>query len=132
MSLGGNFSSGYTNTLIDAANTCEIPKQVSIAYANICCDTPVNQQSARYPSMVLSTNKCPPPTPAEFAKYPKVAVPSSVRTEALVSGSRCPPINPVTRFAQYNRYQVPVPCPPLPDSSRMAGISLPSSRACNL
>jgi hypothetical protein len=50
----------------------------------------------------------------------------------LANGGRCPPINPVTRFAQYQRYQVPVPCAPLPQSANMAGKSLPSSRACNL
>jgi len=131
MLLGGNFSSGQTSIIIDKSTQCSVPKAQQIAHTDKCCSTS-KSPSARYPSMVLSTKKCPPPTPAEFAKYPKVAVPSSVRTEALVSGSRCPPINPVTRFAQYNRYQVPVPCPPLPDSSRMAGISLPSSRACNL
>jgi hypothetical protein len=132
MSLGGNLSSGHTSKLIDSSNMCYVPKAQQIAYSENCCAINLQQPVARYPSMVLSTKTCPPPTPAEFAKYPKVAVPSSVRTQAIASGSRCPPLNPVTRFAQYQRYQVPVPCPPLPASANMAGKSLPSSRECNL
>lgn len=133
MLLGGNFSSGQTNIIIENSIECSIAKKQALAHTDKCCSTPIEKApSARYPSMVLSTKICPPPTPAEFAKYPKVAVASSVRTESLANGGRCPPINPVTRFAQYQRYQVPVPCPPLPASANMAGISLPSSRACNL
>jgi hypothetical protein len=132
MSLGGNLSSGHTSILISDTIYCGIPKLQKKAYTDDCCNLPIQQPVARYPSMVLSTKTCPPPSPAEFAKYPKVAVPSSVRTQAIASGSRCPPLNPVTRFAQYQRYQVPVPCPPLPASANMAGKSLPSSRECNL
>jgi len=134
MSLGGNLSSGNTSILIDQTINCGIPKLQGIAYADNCCnsDLPIRQPVARYPSMVLSTKTCPPPTPAEFAKYPKVAVPSSVRTQALANNGKCLSLNPVARFAKYERYQVPVPCPPLPASANMAGISLPSSRACNL
>lgn len=131
MLLGGNLSSGQTSIIIDKSIQCSVAKAQQIAHTDTCCSSS-NSPSARYPSMVLSTKACPPPTPAEFAKYPKVAVPSSVRTESLANGGRCPPINPVTRFQQYQRYQVPVPCPPLPASANMAGISLPSSRACNL
>jgi len=132
MSLGGNLSSGHTSKLIDSANTCYVPKAQKIAYSENCCTVNSEQPVARYPSMVLSTKTCPPPTPAEFAKYPKVAVPCSVRTQAIASGSKCPTLNPVARFAQYERYQVPVPCAPLPASANMTGKSLPSSRACNL
>ena len=132
MSLGGNLSSGHTSKLIDSSTMCYVPKAQQIAYSENCCTTSSQQPVARYPSMVLSTKACPLPTPAEFAKYPKVAVASSIRTQALANGSRCPPFNPVARFAQYERYQVPVPCPPLPQSANMAGKSLPSSRECNL
>lgn len=133
MSLGGNLSSGHTSKLIDSASICYVPKAQQIAYSDNCCSNTIEKPPvARYPSMVLSRKTCPPPTPAEFAKYPKVAVASSIRTVALANGSRCPPLNPVTRFAQYQRYEVPVPCPPLPASANMAGISLPSSRECNL
>lgn len=132
MSLGGNLSSGYTNSLIENSIRCSIPKAQATAHSDKCCPSSIQQQTtARYPSMVLLAKPCPPPTPAEFAKFPKVAVPSSIRTQALAT--QCiKPFNPNTRFSQYQRYQVPVPCPPLPESAKMAGISLPSSRACNL
>ena len=134
MSLGGNLSSGHISKLIDSANICYVPKAQQIAYSENCCNTdlPIQQPVARYPSMVLLAKPCPPPTPAEFAKYPKVAVPSSVRTQALANSGKCLSLNPVARFAKYDRYQVPVPCAPLPQSANMAGKSLPSSRACNL
>lgn len=130
MSLGGNLSSGHTDTIIENSIRCSIPK----AHTDNCCPTNIQKQpTARYPSMVLSTKPCPPPTPAEFAKFPKVAVPSSIRTQALVNNSNCPKqFDPDTRFSQYKRYQVPVPCPQLPASANMAGKSLPSSRLCNL
>jgi|Laugrespbdmm15sd_2_1035082.scaffolds.fasta_scaffold42688_2 hypothetical protein len=133
MLLGGNLSSGQTSIIIDKSIQCSVAKAQQIAHTDKCCSQSLQKQpSARYPSMVLSTKACPPPTPAEFAKYPKIAVASSVRTESLANGSKCPPLNPVARFAKYERYQVPVPCPLLPASANMAGISLPSSRACNL
>lgn len=134
MSLGGNLSSGHTSILIEQTVNCGIPKIQKLAHSDNCCSSsqPIQQPVARYPSMVLSSKTCQPPTPAEFAKYPKVAVPSSVRTQSLATASKCPTLNPVTRFAQYQRYQVPVPCAPLPASANMAGKSLPSSRACNL
>ena len=133
MLLGGNLSSGQTSKIIENSLYCGIPKIQAIARTDNCCSNTVQKQPvARYPSMVLSAKACQPPTPAEFAKYTKIAVPSSVRTQALANSSKCPALNPVARFAQYQRYQVPVPCPALPASANMAGISLPSSRACNL
>ena len=127
MSLGANFSSGLTNKLTDDAIKAGIPKSQSISYSNKCCDTPVQELPANYPSMVIS-KRCPRPTPAEFALYPKVAVPSSIRTQAIMQGCT----NQTSRFSQYERYRIPVPCPPLPGSANMAGKSLPSSRECNL
>jgi hypothetical protein len=127
MSLGANFSSGLTNKLTDDAIKAGIPKSQSIAYSNKCCDLPMQQTRTNYPSMVIS-KPCPRPTPAEFALYPKVAVPSSIRTQAIMDGCR----NQTSRFSQYERYRIPVPCLPLPASANMAGISLPSSRECNL
>jgi len=129
MSLGGNLSSGHTSILIEQTINCGIPK---FSHTNNCCNLPIQQPVARYPSMVLLAKPCPQPSPADFAKYPKVAVPSSTRTQSLANASNCPPFNPVARFAQYERYQVPVPCPPLPQSANMAGKSQASSRACNL
>lgn len=133
MSVGGNLSSGHTSIIIENSIQCSIPKSQDLSHTDKCCSISLQKLPvARYPSMVLSTKECPPPTPAEFAKYPKIAIPSSVRTASLGNASKCPPLNPVARFAKYERYQVPVPCAPLPASANMAGISLPSSRACNL
>jgi hypothetical protein len=131
MSLGGNLSSGYTNSLNNNAVYCEVKR----TEASSCCSGYTsNKPVAAYQSMLLLSKKCPPPSPADFALYPKVAVPSSIRTQSLASGTACSATvpNPISRFAQYQRYQIPIPCPPLPGSANMAGISKPSSRACNL
>ena len=133
MSLGGNLSSGYTNNLNDKTIYCGITKSISIAYSNPCCNSgsDIKNVVASQPSMVILGNTCPPPTPAEFALYPKVAVPSSVRLQQVTSSCRSL-TNPENRFAKYQRYQVPVPCPPLDQSANMAGKSLPSSLQCNI
>ena len=131
MSLGGNFSSNHTNTLIENSVTCSIPNAQARAFSDNCCSSPSqsNQPVARLPSMVIQKDKgCQQVTPADFAKYPKVAVPSSVRTRSLIANTQ----SSSERFQQYRRFQVPTPCPPLPASANMAGKSLPSSRQCNL
>jgi hypothetical protein len=132
MSLGGNLSSGYTSKLTDATVYSGITKSVSIAYSDSCCNNPgAAYASASQPSMVILGNPCPPPTPAEFALFPKVAIPSSVRLQQLTSS--CPDLSdPTKRFAKYQRYQVPPVCPPLQPSANMAGKSLPSSLECNI
>lgn len=117
MSLGANFSSGYTENL---QNTCVRP--VSNDSSNQC-QAPGSQAVARLPSIVLLEKVCPSPTPAQFALYPKVAVPSSIRTQGIMDRVTS------QRFSQYRRYTAPTPCPPLPPS--MAGISQPSTRLCN-
>jgi len=135
MSLGGNLSSGLTNSLIEERIRCEREMVAAInkGPTTPCSGIPIKQPTARYPSMIILNKTCAPPSPADFALYPKVAVPSSTRTQALASGITCSTLpNPLTRFAQYQRFQIPVPCPPLPDSANMAGKSLPSSRPCNL
>jgi hypothetical protein len=137
MSLGGNISSGYTRQLTDNTIYSGITKSVSIAYSNPCCNNPGNDISgnrtsvASQPSMVILGNPCALPTPAEFALFPKVAIPCSVRLQQLTS-SCVPSTEPTKRFAKYQRYQVPVPCPPLQPSANMAGKSLPSSLQCNI
>lgn len=132
MSLGGNLSSGYTSKLTDATVYSGITKSVSIAYSNQCCTNPGNTYTtASQPSMILVENECRLPTPAEFALFPKVAIPCSVRLQQLTSS--CPPsTEPDVRFAKYQRYRVPNPCPPLNPSANMAGKSLPSSVECNI
>ena len=134
MSLGGNLSSGYTSQL--TANTVYngITKSVSIAYSDSCCNSgnTVNGPVAARSSLYLESKTCSPPTPAEFALYPKVAIPSSVRTQALANQVCATLPSPEKRFAKYERFQVPVPCPPLDQSANMAGKSLPSSLGCNI
>jgi hypothetical protein len=133
MSLGGNLSSGYTSQLTDKAIYSGITKSVSIAYSNACCNNSGSGKNttASQSSMVILSNPCPSPTPAEFALYPKVAVPSSVRLQQVTSSCFLP-LDPNTRFSKYQRYQVPVPCPPLNQSANLAGKSLPSSLECNI
>jgi hypothetical protein len=134
MSLGGNLSSGYTSQLMDNAKYSGITKSVSIAYSDPCCNSGnyINSPVASRSSMYLISKSCPSPTPAEFALYPKVAVPSTVRTQAIVNQQCATLPSPEKRFAKYERYQVPVPCPPLDQSANMAGKSLPSSLGCNI
>lgn len=130
MSLGGNFSSGQTQKLIDQSKCCPTPP----IRTNDCasCTLPVSGPPpvAVYPSVLLSKREKEyvSPTPEDFAKYPKVAVPSSVHTQAIntIAGSFCG--DPTQRFAQYRRYTPPTPCNPL---RSMAGISLPTNRQCN-
>ena len=101
----------------------------------ICDNVPPGPLTVQTPSMLLAAkaSNCTPPTPAQFALYPKVAIPSSVRTQALVSKyANCPTPQSAQRFAQYTRFTPPVPCQPLPQSANTAGISKPSTRLCNL
>jgi hypothetical protein len=127
MSLGGNFSSGYTNKLQENNTYCAVPV-VTLESCNPCkTKLPGPQPVAQYSSMALIGKLCPPPTPEEFAMYPKVAVASSVRTQSLMNQTKC---DPSQRFSHFKRYTPPAPCPPLPPS--MAGISQPSTRRCNL
>jgi len=137
MSLGGNFSSGYTSKLNSDAIRCSLPGLLGRAYNGSCCvknDISGAQPVALYPSVLLSKKVCPSPTPAEFALYPKIAIPCSARTQSLQDiTAKCAVLpDPSSRFARYNRYEPPVPCQPLPQSANTAGISLPSTRACNL
>jgi len=133
MSQGGNLSSGYTSQLIDKTLYNGITKSASIAYSDVCCNNSGSGKNtaASQSSMVILSNPCPPPTPAEFALYPKVAVPCSIRLQQVTSSCFLP-LDPNTRFSKYQRYQVPVPCPPLNQSANMAGKSLPSSLECNI
>ena len=100
MSSGANMSSGYTSKLNDNVIYCGIPKSVS----DKCC-IPSNPPGipipvAVYPSMLLASRVCPEPTPAQFALYPKVAVPCSVRTNALQVSACATLPHPTQRGAQ--------------------------------
>ena len=133
MSLGGDFSSNYTEKVIGHVNQCTIPKHSIIN----CCSGQsgtLGQMGpiARYPSMVLQSKICPQPTPAEMALYPRVAVPSSVRTQGIMNKVCAALPDPTQRFSKYQRYQVPIPCAPLTPLAASAGISKPSTRECNI
>ena len=133
MSLGGNLSSGYTSQLIDQVNRCSDPP---LSRSDNCCTktVPGPQPVAVLSSTLLAKRAvCPKPSPAQFALFPKVAIPSSARTQAIQGSLEgCRLVSATQRFARYNRYDPPVPCQPLPASANMAGISQPSTRACNL
>jgi hypothetical protein len=131
MSLGGNLSSGRTDNLNDAIIRCAAPP---VSTSSNCCNKTASgpKPVAVYPSMLLESQTCPPPTPAEFALYPKVAIPCSARTESLMNRNCATLPIPSSRFSQFTRYRIPVPCQPLPPSANMAGISKPSTRLCNL
>ena len=129
MSLGANMSSGHTD-IINERVLENFKPNTSISQPK-CQDTPPGPLRVQLPSLLLKSKSCPPPTPAQFALYPKVAVPSSILTQARASGSSCPKVlAPDKRFAQYRRYQAPALCQALPQSANMAGKSLPSSKNC--
>ena len=130
MSLGGNLSSGYTDKLTAAAIRCgPLPRPTNNTCGTQCLVSGQKQPVAAYPSMVLLSNTNLNFTPSDFVSYPKVAVPSSVRTESLANPRSTSNVN--DRFSQYNRYQPAVPCQALPQKANMAGISQPSSKQCN-
>ena len=134
MSFGGNLSSGYTSQLIDTATReCLVPPP---SYSDNCCikTIPGPQPVAVRSSIHLAKKSvCPKPSRADFALFPKVAIPSSVRTQAIQGSLEgCRLVSPNQRFSRYDRYTPPVPCPPLPASVNMVGISKPSTRLCNL
>ena len=124
MSLGANFSSGYTESLKETKSMCDVHPVTIEACLPCKTEAPGPQSIAPPCSVALLGKVCPPPTPAEFALYPKVAIPSSIRTQGLIDKV----LDNSQRFSQYRRYIPPVPCPPLPPT--MAGISQPSSKRC--
>jgi len=131
MAGNADISSGYADRVNLAALRCGFSKGI---IPNRCCSkTPPGPLTVQLPSMLLLSKVCPPPTPAQFALYPKVAVPCSVRTQELATPNATCTSLPLTsqRFSKYNRYQPAVPCQPLPQKANTAGISLPSIRECN-
>ena len=135
MSLGGNLSSGHTSQLIDTtiSNQCSVSQP---SYSDNCCvkTIPGRQPVAVRSSVHLAKKTvCPKPSRADFALFPKVAIPSSARTQAIQGSLEgCRLVTKTQRFSRYDRYTPPVPCPPLPAFVNMVGISQPSTRACNL
>jgi hypothetical protein len=125
MSLGANFSSGYTANLQNTKLGCGTPSITTDPCIPCKTESPGPHSVAQYPSMALLGNVCRSPTVEEFVLYPKVAVPSSIRTQGIIDKVT----QAAGRFSQYRRYTPPVPCPPLPPS--MAGISRPSDKGCD-
>jgi len=131
MNYMANIASGNTEKKESDANYCfkEMKAAKLKGTPAICNDMPPGPLTVQTPSMLLAAkaSNCTPPTPAQFALYPKVAIPCSVRTEALVSKyANCPPPQSAQRFAQYTRYNPAPPCQPLPQSANTAGISNPA------
>lgn len=124
MSLGANFSSGYTESLQEKQNVCAVHPVIIQTCLPCKTESPGPQPNTQTCSMALLGKICPPPTPEQFALYPKVAIPSSIRTQGIIDKV----LDSSQRFSQYRRYIPPVPCPPLPPT--MAGISQPSSKRC--
>ena len=127
-----DMSSGYADRVNQMALRCGFSKG---SLPNECCTkTPPGPLTVQVPSMLLLSKVCPPPSKEEFALYPKVAVPCSVRTELLAFPNlTCTSLPlPTSRFAKYIRYTPAMPCQALPQSANMAGISLPSTRLCNI
>ena len=132
MASSADISSGYADRINQMALRCGFPNG---PLPNGCCaKTPPGPLTVQVPSMLLLSKTCPPPTKAEFALYPKVAQPSSVRTQALsIPNGNCTSLPlPTSRFTKYIRFIPAVPCQALPQSANMAGISLPSTRGCNI
>ena len=129
MSLGANFSSNLTDKIQENTRR-DSDKPFPIYQPSATCSPAIIAPTAVYPSMLLAKRQCPPPSPADFALYPKVAVRSSMRTQALNDAVQSCSLS--QRFNKYQRFQVPIPCQPLPASANMAGKSLPSSIPCNI
>jgi hypothetical protein len=132
-----NIASGNTEKKESDVNYCfkEMKAAKLKGGSAICDDVPPGPLTVQTPSMLLAAkaSNCTAPTPAQFALYPKVAIPCSVRTQALVSKyANCPTPQSAQRFSQYTRFTPPAPCQPLPQSANTAGISKPSTRLCNL
>jgi hypothetical protein len=131
MNYTANIASGNTDKIGAEVIRCSVEAAAATGdnrSVPLPCRTPVGPLTVQVPSMLLASKGCPPPSRADFAKYPKVAVASSIRTQNLMSTyENCSQ----RRFSEYRRWQPPPPCPALPQSANMAGISQPSTRKCN-
>ncbi len=131
MNYTANIASGNTDKINAEVIRCSVEAAAETGenrYAPLPCRMSAGPLTVQVPSMLLASKVCPAPSRADFAKYPKAAVASSIRTQNLIStyeNSR------QDRFSQYRRWQPPPPCPDLPQSANMAGISKPSTRLCN-
>lgn len=132
-----NIASGNSDKINADSIRCSLPAVTKAATSDKCCvnNVPRGPLTVQLSSLYAESKSkaCPPPTPEQFALYPKVAVPSSLRTlEKLSNYENCTTTTADQRFAKFRRWQPPPPCPPLPQTAQSAGISKPSTRACNL
>ena len=130
-----NMASGNSDKINADAIRCSLPAVTKTAASDKCCvnNVPRGTSNVQLSSLYSESKVCPPPTPEQFALYPKVAVPSSLRTSQKLSNyQNCTTTTADQRFAKFTRWQVPAPCQPLPQIAQSAGISKPSTRACNL
>ena len=130
-----NMASGNSDKINADAIRCSLPAVTKTASSDKCCvnNVPRGTSNVQLSSLYSESKVCPPPTPEQFALYPKVAVPSSLRTSQKLSNyQNCTTTTADQRFAKFTRWQVPAPCQPLPQIAQSAGISKPSTRACNL
>ena len=130
-----NMASGNSDKINADAIRCSLPAVTKTASSDKCCvnNIPRGTSNIQLSSLYSESKTCPPPTPEQFALYPKVAVPSSLRTlEKLSNYQNCTTTTADQRFAKFKRWQAPAPCQPLPQIAQSAGISKPSTRACNL
>ena len=130
-----NMASGNSDKINADAIRCSLPAVTKTAASDKCCvnNVPRGTSNVQLSSLYSESKTCPPPTPEQFALYPKVAVPSSLRTlEKLSNYQNCTTTTADQRFAKFKRWQAPAPCQPLPQIAQSAGISKPSTRACNL
>ena len=128
-----NMASGNSDKINADAIRCSLPAVTRSAASDNCCvnNVPRETSNVQLSSLHSESKVCPGPTPQQFALYPKVAIPSSMRTlEKLSNLENCTTAD--QRFAKFKRWQPPAPCPPLPQTAQSAGISKPSTRACNL
>ena len=130
-----NMASGNSDKINADAIRCSLPAVTKTATSDNCCvnNVPRGTSNVQLSSLYSESKVCPPPTPEQFALYPKVAVPSSLRTSQKLSNyQNCTTTTADQRFAKFTRWQAPAPCQPLPQIAQSAGISKPSTRACNL
>ena len=130
-----NMASGNSDKINADAIRCSLPAVTKTAASDKCCvnNVPRGTSNVQLSSLYSESKTCPPPTPEQFALYPKVAVPSSLRTSQKLSNyQNCTTTTADQRFAKFTRWQAPAPCQPLPQIAQSAGISKPSTRACNL
>lgn len=135
MNYMANMASGNSDKVNADAIRCSLPAVTRTAASDKCCvnNIPRETSNVQLSSLYSESKVCPGPTPEQFALYPKVAIPSSMRTlEKLSNYQNCTTTTADQRFAMFKRWQPPAPCPPLPQIAQSAGISKPSTRACNL